>query len=261
MLPPVLPRFEVLVGCPEPMVAANIARCLATDDCECHGWVEIPYAELHVPDADRHFWSPRLQLTFDERADGTLVHCTFRPEPGVWTGFVFAHSVLGTLALIGLSLGLAQWTLGQPPLALLATPLAAALSLALYVGALLGHRLGHEQMCMLRRELDRALGSVDPDHDAWDPTADAELPGSCRESRLAQVDDLGDEALLVEGQQPRRAARAAEDQAHARRQLALAAELIEREALGAGDELEPDRELERGHQRAAERAAERVEHA
>lgn len=180
MPPPVLPRFELVVGCPEDSVAANIARCLATSDCECQGWVELPYAELHVPDRARHFWSPRLQLTFDADAGGTKVHGVFRPEPGVWTGFVFAHSLLGTAALIGMSLGLAQWTLGQPPLALLATPLGALLSLGLYVGALLGHRLGHEQMCMLRRELDRALGEFDPEHDAWDPTANAELPGTCR---------------------------------------------------------------------------------
>jgi hypothetical protein len=178
-LPPILPRFEVHVGCPERSVAASIARCLATSDCECQGWVEIPYAELHVPEAARHFWSPRLQVTFDESDSGTSVHGTFRPEPGVWTGFVFVYSVLGVFALIGLSLGLAQWTLGRPPIAMLATPVGVVLALGLYLGALFGHRLGHEQMCMLRREFDRALGGLDPEHDAWDPTADAQLPGMC----------------------------------------------------------------------------------
>lgn len=178
MLPPVLPRFEVVLGCPERRVADKILDGLATTDCECHGWVELPYAELLVPENARHFWSPRLQLTFDTHAEGTIVHGVFRPEPGVWTGFVFAHFAFGTTALLGLSLGLAQWTLGQPPLAMLALPLGAALSLGLYVGALFGHRLGHEQMCMLRRELDRALGGeLEPP--CIDPTADAELPDCC----------------------------------------------------------------------------------
>jgi hypothetical protein len=157
MLPPVVPRFEVLVCCSEQQVADNIRECLAASDCECHGWVAPPYAELHVPEAARSFWSPRLQLTFDAHDHGTSIHGIFRPEPGVWTGFVFAHSVLGTLALLGLSLGLAQWTLGRPAIALLLAPMVGLLSLGLYLGSLLGHRLGHAQMCVLRRVLDRAL--------------------------------------------------------------------------------------------------------
>ncbi|MFO7564692.1 MAG: hypothetical protein R6X02_18760 [Enhygromyxa sp.] len=152
-----LPRFEVLVPCPEQRVADCIARGLAAGECECLGWVALPYAELHVPEAARSFWSPRLQLTFDAHAEGTIVHGIFRPEPGVWTGFVFAHTLLGTLGLLGLSLGLSQWTLGRPALALWTVPITASLSLGLYLGSLLGHRLGHEQMSMLRRELDRAL--------------------------------------------------------------------------------------------------------
>jgi len=175
----VLPRFEVVIGCPERAVAANLIRSLTRPECECHGWVEPPYAELHVPESVRHFWSPRLQLTFSEHPSGTAVYCTFRPEPGVWTGFVFVHSLLGTLAILGLCLGLAQWTLGQPALAMLVPPLAALLSLGLYFGALAGHRLGHEHMCMLRREFDHALGSSSPAHDTWDPTTDAELAGGC----------------------------------------------------------------------------------
>jgi hypothetical protein len=176
----VLPRFEVIVGCPEASVVANLRRSLARRGCECVGWVEPPYAELHVPAAERLFWSPRLQLTFDDHPEGTHVRCTFRPEPGVWTGFMFAHSVFGTLGLIGLSLGLAQWTLQQSAWALLAAPIAGLLSAALYIGALFGHRLGHAHMCMLRRELDRALGSDDVGHAREDPATDAVLPGPCK---------------------------------------------------------------------------------
>lgn len=153
----VLPRFELLVGWPEPTVASEIIRSLARPACECHGWVELPYAELHVPEPVRHFWSPRLQLSFTEHPQGTVLHCTFRPEPAVWTGFVFVHSLLGSVAILGLCLGLAQWTLGWTPIALLITPIAALLSLGLYLGALAGHRLGAAQMVMLRRELEAAL--------------------------------------------------------------------------------------------------------
>ncbi|MCA9686455.1 MAG: hypothetical protein KC457_30080 [Myxococcales bacterium] len=179
-LPEVLPRFDVIVHCREQDLTRIIERSLADAACCCHGWVKAPYAELRVPESSRHFWSPRLELTFDEDPKGTRVHGVFRPEPAVWTGFVFLHSVLAALACVGLSLGLSQWTLGQAPLAMLVLPLAVMLSLGLYFGALAGHRLGHEEMCMLRRELDRALGQKDPAGNDWIPTLDAELSGACR---------------------------------------------------------------------------------
>jgi hypothetical protein len=153
--------------------------------------VRPPYAELRVPEDLRHFWSPRLQLTFDEDPKGTRVHGVFRPEPEVWTGFVFIYATLGVAGLAGLALGLGQWTLGQAPTAMLLAPIAAILCLALYLGALAGQKLGHEEMCMLRRELDRALGQTDPEHDRWDPTVDAEFEGKCGESLTAPRPDPG----------------------------------------------------------------------
>ncbi|NVB42990.1 hypothetical protein G6O69_34530 [Pseudenhygromyxa sp. WMMC2535] len=155
---------------PELETAGAIERCLASELSQCRGWVQLPYAELRVPQHMRHFWSPRLELTFDHAPEGTThIHGVFRPEPGVWTGFVFMHSVLGVVACIGLTMGLSQWTLGDPPIAILAFPLAAALSLALYIGALVGHRLGSDEMTMLRQELDCALyscGLTAPDQPA-----------------------------------------------------------------------------------------------
>lgn len=153
----VLPRFELVVDCPEQVIAARLMARLGADDCSCVGWVAAPYAELHVPAAMRHFWSPRLQVSFDRHDEGTLVRGTFRPEPEVWTGFVFAHCLFLTTGLVGLSLGFAQWTLGHTPIALAVGVGGLLASLALYVGALLGHGLGHEQMCALRRDLEHAL--------------------------------------------------------------------------------------------------------
>jgi hypothetical protein len=175
----VLPRFEVVVDCPDQAVADNLARTLADETTACTGWVQLPYAELHVPKAQRHFWSPLLQVILDARPEGTHLHCTFRPAPGVWTGFVFAHCVFGVLALCGLCLGLSQWTIGQAPTAMVATPIAVFMSLGLYFGALRGHALGADQMRALRRDFDRALGQEDPTDDDWDPTVDTDLPGPC----------------------------------------------------------------------------------
>lgn len=160
MLRSVLPRFEVVDARSETELAAAIAGQLAHANATSTGWVRAPYAELHVPATERHFWSPCLQITLTPTDTGTSLRCTFRPEPAVWTGFVFAHSVCATLVLVGLCLALSQWTLDHPPTALLAALIGAASSLGLYLGALRGHALGHDQMQMLRNELDRALGQT-----------------------------------------------------------------------------------------------------
>jgi hypothetical protein len=154
-------RFEIVVNCPEQALGAKLKRNLAARDSGCIGWAEARHAELRVPKMERHFWSPRLQLSFgaDPRGGRTLVQGTFRPEPGVWTGIVLAHCLLGGLATAGLSLGLAQWTLGDPPMALFATVLGILLSAGLYFGTLAGAQAGRGQMKMLRRELHRALRS------------------------------------------------------------------------------------------------------
>jgi hypothetical protein len=153
-------QFEIVIDRPEAVLRSKLARSLAARDCTCVGWVQSAHAELRVPKLERHFWSPRLQLSFDSLTPGkgnTRVLGSFRPEPGVWTGLLFIHCLLGGLATAGLSLGLAQWTLGDPPTAMFATLLGVALSVSLYVATLAGARRGYDQRHMLRRELDRAL--------------------------------------------------------------------------------------------------------
>lgn len=185
----VSPRFEILLDCPEQAVVDSLERTLRAPGCESSGWVKWPYAELTVPDDQRRPWSPRLQVSMvalDE--GGTRLRCVFRPEPGVWTGFVFGQSVLGILILSAGSVGVAQWTIGQRGTAMIGVAIGVVLSLLLYVGAMAGQSLGAEQMRTLRRVFDGALGKVEPTDSSdpgdaidsdWDPTLDAELPGPC----------------------------------------------------------------------------------
>ena len=158
MLRSVLPRFELVDPRSIEALAAALAAQLGREDASS-GWVSSPYAELHVPPAERHLWSPCLQISLIPLEQGTALRCTFRPEPAVWTGFVFAHSVCATVVLVGLCLALSQWTLGHPPSALIAALVGASCSLGLYLGALRGHALGHDQMQALRRQLERALAA------------------------------------------------------------------------------------------------------
>jgi hypothetical protein len=59
-----------------------------------HVWLSIPISE-------RHYYSPRLHIEIEQREDDCVLHCTFGPNPNLWTLFMFVHFFLG-LAFLGL---------------------------------------------------------------------------------------------------------------------------------------------------------------
>jgi hypothetical protein len=62
------------------------------------------------------------------------------------------------LSLIALLYGLSQWSLDMEPYGLWLLPIPLALLISAYITALVGQRLGHEQMQELRHFLDQMLG-------------------------------------------------------------------------------------------------------
>jgi len=66
------------------------------------------------------------------------------------------YILLALAALGGLSYGIVQYTLGQPPWAFLIVPAAVALFGFVYGATLIGQGLGAEQMYTMRSLIDRA---------------------------------------------------------------------------------------------------------
>ncbi|WP_127844622.1 hypothetical protein [Psychroflexus aestuariivivens] len=56
---------------------------------------------LSIPQSDRRYYSPRLHVEIEQKKKGGILHCTFGPDPGLWTMFMFVHFFLG-LGFIGL---------------------------------------------------------------------------------------------------------------------------------------------------------------
>lgn len=67
--------------------------------------VEIKRLDEHVwlsiPKADRKNYSPRLHIEIEQKEKVSILHCTFGPDPNLWTMFMFVHFFLG-LFFIGL---------------------------------------------------------------------------------------------------------------------------------------------------------------
>lgn len=155
--PRLRPRFEVVVSRPPAEVAAAFAAVLARPDCAVVGGMSGPHGQLGLPDAERSFWSPHLDLRVEEHAEGSLVRARVGPHPHVWTMFMALHLAVGFTGLGALMWGLSQWLAKEPATALWGVPIALFLNAFIAGAAFIGQALGADQTYRLRSFLDETL--------------------------------------------------------------------------------------------------------
>lgn len=67
--------------------------------------IEVKHLDEHIwlstPEAERHYYSPRLHIEVEQKENLCILHCTFGPDPNLWTMFMFVHFFLG-LSFTGL---------------------------------------------------------------------------------------------------------------------------------------------------------------
>ncbi|MFO7744465.1 MAG: hypothetical protein R6V36_03665 [Psychroflexus sp.] len=56
---------------------------------------------LSIPKSNKKYYSPRLHIEIEQKEHLCVLHCTFGPDPDLWTMFMFVHFFLG-LSFIGL---------------------------------------------------------------------------------------------------------------------------------------------------------------
>ncbi|MCA9634183.1 MAG: hypothetical protein KC766_41345 [Myxococcales bacterium] len=113
---------------------------------------------LSIPEADRHFWSPWLNLEIVPHGNGTQLSGRFSPHPSVWTGFMFAYLALSVLTFFALVFAAALSMSGGAPWTLGLAGLCVAAMILLWWASQVGQRLALSQMEELRGILDGALG-------------------------------------------------------------------------------------------------------
>jgi hypothetical protein len=116
---------------------------------------------LRIRETDRHFWSPRLNLSLEETAAGhTRIEGTYGPNANVWGLFLYGYLLIGMMALFTGVLGFAQWMIGMPPWGLWILGGLALVAAALYVTAQFGQKLGARQMFMIHQAYESAIGTM-----------------------------------------------------------------------------------------------------
>ena len=150
------PRFELQLPVERETWLSALRSLLDGDAESLRGQVFSKHAVVQMRDAKRTFWSPYLNLEVDDEPDGSAIRGRFSPHPNVWTMFMGIYMLIGIAALAGLSYGIVQWTLGEPPWAFLVVPGAAALFGFVYGATLIGQGLGAQQMYLMRSLVDQA---------------------------------------------------------------------------------------------------------
>jgi hypothetical protein len=149
------PRFEFQLPVTRERWLGELRAQLKRDADTLGGQVFRKHAVVEMRDNKRTLWSPYLNLEVEDEPDGSVVRGRFSPHPNVWTMFMAVYVLLALVALGGLSYGLVQYTLGQPPWSLLVAPAAVALFGFVYGATLIGQGLGAEQIYTMRSLIDR----------------------------------------------------------------------------------------------------------
>lgn len=153
----VRPHFELDVALAPDAVALRLSDAISKAP-SIEGSVLSRHAQLTIPAAKRRLWSPWLAFEIEEAPGGAHLSGVFLPHPNVWTLWFAVMAVLGFVALAATMFGWSQWLAEQPAWAFWLVPVSTLAAGALYAGALVGQRLGADEMEHIRGFVHASLG-------------------------------------------------------------------------------------------------------
>jgi len=153
------PRFSQTVEHSPPETLQRILHSLATHSPGLEVKVFPGFVGVHIGEAERRYWSPRLFLSFQATPEGgTLIEGTYGPEIEVWGVFLYGYLITGLLATFAGIFGCAQLLVKTEPWAFWVVGTMAVLAGLLYLGAQFGQKLGAWQTFQLHQAYQTAIG-------------------------------------------------------------------------------------------------------
>ncbi len=115
---------------------------------------------LRIHERDRHFWSPRLNLSLEPGEEGkTVVHGIYGPNANVWSLMLFSYLIVGFLGIIAGVIAFSHWMIGSGQTwGYWLLGIAVAGLLSLYLVAQVGQKLGAQQTFLLHQTYEAAVG-------------------------------------------------------------------------------------------------------
>ena len=155
--PHLRPRFRQEFPCSAEVVIQRLREKLAQSENICLWSLIHDHMVLCIPEQERHFWSPVLDLHIDALEQGTRVWGHFGPHPNVWTLFTALYAAFGFTGLIGLMFGLSQWIAREPQTGLFLLPVSLAGGLILWLAGRMGQKIAQSQMQELQSFFEHSL--------------------------------------------------------------------------------------------------------
>lgn len=104
------------------------------------------HIQIRIPSKDQHYWSPQLQLSFEQEEDKVIVRGLYGPNPTVWALFFFSYVTIGILGLFVGMWGFSLLMLNKDAWMLWFIPGLGVVALILYLISQAGQKLGAQQM-------------------------------------------------------------------------------------------------------------------
>jgi hypothetical protein len=137
----------------------QIVSQVGRDEARCEVKSFPGFICLRIPEQDRHFWSPRLNISLEPDDQGkTRVQGTYGPNANMWSSFLYGYLLVGSIGLFSGILGCCQQTLGMTPWGLWIFAVMLVLGIGMYVMAQLGQKLGARQTFLLHQIYEAAVG-------------------------------------------------------------------------------------------------------
>lgn len=153
------PRFSQVIELAIDEARERIVREVNEGEHHCEVKSFPGFICLRIPEEERHFWSPRLNLSLDPAEDGkTRIEGTYGPNANVWSLFLYGYLLSGSVGLFSGTLGFAQWMIGMRPWGLWIFSVMLAVGIGLYLFAQFGQKMGAQQTFRLHQIFEAAMG-------------------------------------------------------------------------------------------------------
>ncbi|MDF1815877.1 MAG: hypothetical protein P1V20_27000 [Verrucomicrobiales bacterium] len=154
------PKFVQTVALAPEAVQSRIASHFREGEFRSFEVKQFPgFTAIRIPEEDRHFWSPRLNLSIsNEERDDTLIEGLYGPNANVWALLLFGYLMLGFGAIIGGIVAYVQYAISRGSWGVWVFGASTIGLVLLYLIARMGRTVGERQVLRIHRAYEKAIG-------------------------------------------------------------------------------------------------------
>ena len=155
------PRFGLTVVASPDAVMDHVRAVRGRPELGCKIQLLDRQLEVSVPPAERHFWSPFLNILVEDGPEGgAALRGQFGPNANVWSLFLAGYAIVSITGAMGLVLATSQLQLGGAPVGFVVAGACLVAGVMIWGAGQVGQRLARAQMVALHRRVIALLGEL-----------------------------------------------------------------------------------------------------